>query len=168
MQRQFSILNTLPKRQFSGKVTPISSDGLERIRASWVKVLALDPSMEAQGVILFRHIFAIAPEAKAMFSFKDEPDMFNSKKLKKHGKGVMKYVDAALKDFSGTVKGLQSLGSRHLTKDVAPAHYDAVGQAFVATLSDALGDDLTPELQADWVTVYTMMIEVMKGSHYDE
>ena len=102
-----------------------------------------------------------------MFSFKDEPDLYESKKLKKHGKGVIMHVDAALKDFEGTKEKLVNLGNRHLTKDVKPEHYDAVGQAFVNTLSDALGDDLTDELKGDWVTVYGMMIEVMKGQHYE-
>ena len=76
-------------------------------------------------------------------------------------------VDAALKDFAGAQEKLASLGNNHLNKDVKPEHYAAVGQAFVNTLSDALGDDFTDELKNDWVTLYTMIMEVMAADHYN-
>ena len=66
------------------------------IKESWEKVRAIDDTFAATGVILFRHIFTIAPEALALFSFKDEPDLYNSPKLIKHGQNVMKYIDKAI------------------------------------------------------------------------
>ena len=36
------------------------------------------------GVLLFKKIFEIAPEALGLFSFKDEEDVYNSPKLKAH------------------------------------------------------------------------------------
>ena len=60
---------------------------------------ALDETFVTQGVILFRNIFQIAPEALQLFSFKDEPDLYESNKLKKHGANVMKAVNNAVENL---------------------------------------------------------------------
>ena len=80
---------------------------------------------------MFRHIFEIAPEALQMFSFKDEPDLYESPKLKKHGVNVIKMVDSALADFAGYKDKLEKLGTRHVPRGVEIPHYEVVGQAFI-------------------------------------
>ena len=80
--------------------------------------MALDNTFATQGVILFKHIFQLAPGALEMFSFKDEPDLYNSPKLIKHGQNVFKAVDNALSGFSGHKTKLEQLGGRHVTKGV--------------------------------------------------
>ena len=124
--------------------------------------------MESQGILLFRHIFAIAPGALLLFSFKDDPDLYNSTGLKNHGKGVMGYVDAALDDFAGYKTDLEKLGKRHFERGIQIPHYEVVGQALIKTLADALEDDFTPELKAHWETVYGMIGEVMQGDQYEK
>ena len=92
-----------------------------------MKVKEIDETFETQGVLLFRHIFTIAPGALELFSFKDEPDLYNSSKLKKHGKGVMTYVDMALDDFDGNRPELHRLGKRHFDRGIQIPHYEVVG-----------------------------------------
>ena len=78
-------------------------------------------------MILFRHIFTIAPGALELFSFKDEPNLYDGDKLKKHGKMVMTYVDRALQDFEGTTLDLTKLGNRHVSRGIIMPHYEVVG-----------------------------------------
>ena len=80
---------------------------------------------------MFRQIFKICPGALALFSFKDEPNLYESAKLKKHGIGVLKAVG---KCVNGDVKGLNGLGKRHVNRGVIKDHYQIVGQAILNTL----------------------------------
>ena len=76
-----------------------SDEQMKLILEAWEKVKALDDTCVAQGVILFRHIFTIAPEALQLFPFKDEEDLYESEGLKKHGKNVIKHMDRAITDW---------------------------------------------------------------------
>ena len=93
------------------------------IRESWEKVRAIDDTFAVTGVILFRHIFTIAPGALAMFSFKDEPDLYTSPKLIKHGQNVMNYVNNAVARLGeepdhNAEDSLTKLGKRHVNRGV--------------------------------------------------
>ena len=137
------------------------------VRQSWEKVRKIDPSFAITGVLLFKHIFTIAPGALQMFSFRDEPDLYNNPKLIKHGQIVMKYVDKVLLNFGkpqdpNDEGSLCKLGSRHVLRGVQIPHYEVVGQALVATLSDGLGKDFTPELKQNWIQVYGLLCSGMQ------
>ena len=93
---------------------------VELVQNSWKIVLgAVDA--ETAGVILFRHIFAIAPEAKGLFSFakgkQSDEDLYNNLYLKKHGANVVMTVNTAvegLTDLDALVPVLKGLGKRHV------------------------------------------------------
>ena len=125
----------------------ITPQEIESLQHSWAKVVALDETFVVQGTILFKNIFEIAPEALQLFSFKDEPDMFESPKFKKHASGVIKAVDGAMSKLGTDQKStLNALGGRHVKRGVVPAHYAVVGQALIKTLETGLGEDFTAEL----------------------
>ena len=46
---------------------------------------------------------------------------------------------------------MQKLGKRHVKRGVQIPHYEVVGQALIATLSDGLGAEFTDDLKASWV-----------------
>ena len=101
------------------------------VQESWVKVQGL--GHEVVGELLFRKIFEIAPEALELFPFKDEPNMYESKKFKKHALGVVLTLEKAVENI-GTdpekiTRQLKSLGSRHVKYGVQKEHYAVVGQA---------------------------------------
>lgn len=59
---------------------------------------------------------------------------------------------------------LQNLGKRHGGYGVQDAHYDSVANALIKTLGQGLGDDFTAETKSAWVSVYTVMADVMKAA----
>ncbi|KAH8097952.1 hypothetical protein JL720_871 [Aureococcus anophagefferens] len=172
---------------------------VELVQTSWKIVLgAVDA--ETAGVILFRHIFDIAPEAKGLFSFakgkQSDEDLYNNLYLKKHGANVVMTVNTAvegLTDLDALVPVLKGLGKRHVgygarrprprlsdrpratprrrqphtspPPQVLPPHYDVVGQALIATLGDALGPQLTPEVKDAWLAVYGIVKDTMISDH---
>lgn len=130
---------------------------------SWKLITAIDNYEEVAGVLLFRKIFAIAPEAHDLFRFaKDfEPnseELFASARLKKHGAGVVSTLNTAIgmlgPDLEPLVIILKDLGARHAKYGVLEAHFPIVGQALIETLAAALGDKFTDDVKAAWVAIY--------------
>ena len=81
----------------------------------------------------FAEIFAIAPGAVDLFSFKDEPDMYNSDKFMKHARGVMNAVGmavAGLDDVAKLVPVLKELGAKHVAYGVVDAHCELPPKCF--------------------------------------
>jgi hypothetical protein len=65
------------------------------------------------GETLMKNIFVIAPGALELFSFKDEPNMYESKAFKSHALKVINAVGLAvdgLNDLENLVPKLKSLG----------------------------------------------------------
>lgn len=147
----------------------IKEPTVNEVEKSWATVETM--GAETVGVLLFRQIFDIAPEALQLFSFKDEPDLFESEKLKKHGAAVVRTCGKAvsgLRDVQTLAPVLKALGEKHKTYGVIPAHYDVVGEALMRTLSLGLGDAFTPKIRCAWLDVYACIAITMQGNLYEE
>lgn len=80
------------------------------VQKSWEEVKKL--GLENVGVLLFKNIFTADPGALSFFSFKDLPNLYESKAFKRHGKSVVTTVGAAvggLRDVSNLVPFLGKL-----------------------------------------------------------
>jgi hemoglobin-like flavoprotein len=156
----------------------------EVVIKSWALVTAIENYEEVAGELLFRKIFAIAPQALFLFSFGEEhkdktQDEINMDKIyasdgfKKHATGVIKTVNAAVgmlasSDMNQLITVLKGLGKRHVAYGVQAEHYPIVGQGLVETLSDALGDAFTDEVKAGWVEIYGVISDTMiAGAGYN-
>jgi hemoglobin-like flavoprotein len=141
---------------------------IEIVEESWAK--AAGAGAETVGVLLFKNIFTIAPDALEIFvSFKDEPDLYTSPKLMAHGVNVVTTVGTALsflRDLDTLVPMLQQLGSKHVAYGVLPRHYEVLGQALMQTLKMGLGDEYTEETEDAWRAIYGVIATTMMGDHY--
>ena len=145
----------------------VQPNHVEEVEKSWAKVAAL--GVENVGVLLFKNIFTVAPEALELFSFKNEPDLYDSPKLKAHGANVVSTVGkavAGLRELEALVPVLAALGERHVGYGILEPHYDVVGKALLMTLEQGLGDAFTPEVKEAWTLVYGVVATTMKGDHY--
>ena len=150
--------------------------GVLLARSFWVKGLdAL--GREAVGVALFRNVFDAAPEALALFgSFKDEPDLYSSDRLKAHGVKVVDAVSFALDALAENADAddeklrttLRELGAKHVGYGVTPAQYDVVGAALLKTLAEIAervdgdafaGSETETAWRAVWAVVASLMID---------
>jgi len=132
------------------------------VTATWGKATGL--GLENVGVLLFKNIFEIAPGALQLFSFKDEANLYESAKLKKHGLRVVSTVGTAVEKLGQPdelVPVLKALGLRHVGYGVQPAHYEVVGQALLQTLRTGLGSDFTPAVEAAWTKVWGFVAKCM-------
>ena len=147
--------------------TPLTEDMKAEVNETW-KLVAED--MTTHGVAFFKRIFELAPEALQLFSFKDEPNLYESPALKKHATKVMTTVGVAvagLADLEKLVPVLHGLGERHKDRGVLPAHYDVVGAALLYALEQGLGARWTPHVKEAWSSVYKLVASTMiDGAKY--
>mmetsp|Transcript_118250 Transcript_118250/g.205398 ORF Transcript_118250/g.205398 Transcript_118250/m.205398 type:complete len:470 (+) Transcript_118250:57-1466(+) len=141
---------------------PLTDGDITLVEQTWS--LAADLGVETVGVLLFKNIFTIAPEALQLFSFKAEPDLYESAVLKAHATKVVTTVGVAvagLRNLDTLVPVLTSLAIRHVGFGVLPAHYDVVGQALLQTLQAGLKDDFTTAVDAAWKKVFKIIATTM-------
>jgi len=146
---------------------PLNSQEVELIQGSWK--LASKLGAETVGVLLFKHIFELAPEALQLFSFKDEKSVYESKRLKSHAVKVVTTVGVAvdgLNKLDELVPVLKELGLKHVGFGVQPAHYEVVGKALMMTLKAGLLTDLTPAHEAAWQKCYKILSTTMVSENY--
>ena len=74
---------------------------------------------------------------------------------------MCKYIDYALIDLQSHEDSIDKLGRRHDVRGIKQAHYELVGQAFLLTLKQALGDEFTEELKQYWGEFYLMVQSMM-------
>lgn len=146
---------------------PLTQVEMTLIEDTWAQVASL--GAQEVGVILFKQIFTIAPQALQLFSFKDEADLYESPNLKKHALGVVKAVGlavGALRELEKLVPMLQGLGRKHVDYGVLPEHYDVVGQALIKTLSLGLGHQFTKDVELVWTKLWGVIASTMQGDNY--
>jgi len=145
---------------------PISDCEVHLVQESWAKIVVL--GNEDLGIALFRHIFMEAPEALQLFPFKDDwKNLYESPRLKAHAAKVIATVGTAvagLNKLDALVPVLKELGLKHVGYGIQPAHYDVVGKALIATLTESLDRAFTPDVHAAWTKVYGIVSTTMIGS----
>jgi hemoglobin-like flavoprotein len=134
------------------------------IRSSWRLVI---PIAETAADLFYRRLFELKPEYRQLFSM----DMASQKRKLLHMLAfVVKSLDYREADWKNDVSPdedmmlvVLALGRRHseLYK-IPPESYDVVAEALIWTLHFGLGEAFTPEVQAAWVHIYTLLARTMR------
>lgn len=121
---------------------------------------AVAPLKEEAALLFYGELFIVAPETK---------ELFKGGNMRNQAIRLFKMLDISVSGLSGDlpqlVSVLKDLGRRHVSYGVVDAHYDAVGEALLATLKKALAPSgaWTPEVVAAWSTVYGVIASTMKA-----
>ncbi|MFF8597247.1 globin domain-containing protein [Streptomyces sp. NPDC015220] len=102
----------------------------------------------------YSYLFLIAPEVRPMFpvSMGAQRDRLVA---------ALGRIVADADDPDRLIPYLRQLGRDHRRFQVVAQHYEAVGQALLATLAYFLGEAWTPELQRGWTDAYTLVARTM-------
>ncbi|MET1413332.1 globin domain-containing protein [Roseibium sp. HPY-6] len=133
----------------------IAPEDLEHVRATRS---AFAEHRDRTGALFYDLLFAENPELKSMFP-SDLADQ--GRKL---GATIAVAIDLA-NDWERLSPILENLARRHLGYGVEAKHYDAVGAALLATLSQA---GATPEQSGAWARVYSKISGHMIGAAYPD
>ena len=127
---------------------------IQLVRSSYARFA---PNARALGAEFYRCLFAINPEARALFT--GDMDAQAQKLMDMIGAVV-----SALDQPDRLLDTCHALGARHAQYGVREEDYDDVGTALLQTLHAGLGDHYTDEVEAAWATVYGEMAETMIGA----
>lgn len=139
------------------------------VQTTWTTALSL--GKETVGILLFKHIFDLAPQAIELFPFRFDDDLEHSPMLKTHAIGVVNTVSVAvglLRDLGKLVPILEDLGARHIGYGVAAEHYPIVGKALLMTLEAGLGDAFTIDVKNAWSSVWDIVANTMMSDFYED
>jgi hemoglobin-like flavoprotein len=131
----------------------VSPTQIQLVQTTWKKLL---PIQNEAARLFYDRLFALDPSAKSLFKSGD---------LREQGRKLTAMITTAvngLNRLDTIAPAVGELGRRHAGYGVTDAHYHTVGTALIWTLELGLGDDFTPEVQAAWVDVYTLLADTMK------
>jgi hemoglobin-like flavoprotein len=131
----------------------VSPTQIRLVQTTWERLL---PIQNEAARLFYDRLFALDSSANALFRSGD---------MREQGRKLTAMITVAvngLKRLDAIVPAVRELGRRHARYRVTDAHYDTVGAALIWTLEQGLGDDFTPEVQAAWVDVYTLLANTMK------
>jgi len=110
---------------------------------------------DAVGRMFYDRLFAVAPEARALFKG-DIDDQ--SRKLM----DTLALAVGMLRDMPTLIPTLETLAVRHVAYGVKDEHYDLVGQVLLWTLEQGLGPAFTSDAKAAWTALYGTVAGVMR------
>jgi hemoglobin-like flavoprotein len=128
------------------------------VKDSWAKVL---PIKETAAELFYGRLFEVYPEVKPLF----KGDM------KDQGRKLMAMLNTAvngLDNLETLIEPLKNSGAAHKVYGVKAEDYGKVGDAFLWTLGQGLGDAFTDDVKEAWTATYTTVAGVMiEGAQYE-
>ncbi|PSK95236.1 NO-inducible flavohemoprotein [Taibaiella chishuiensis] len=126
-------------------------------------IKATVPVLQEHGVLLTKHfyqrMFTHNPELKNMFNLGNQQ---NGKQQTALAMAVLAYAEQI--DNPGVLMPvINTIGHKHTSLDIRPEHYHIVGKHLLASISEVLGPDATPELLAAWKVAYEQLAKIMSG-----
>jgi hemoglobin-like flavoprotein len=124
---------------------------IRSLEASFDLVLERCPEF---GARFYERLFTSFPNLRAMFP----TDM---KAQEKKLTDTLGFVIHSLRDPPTLQQSFRVLGERHAAMGVRREQYAPVIACLVRTMAEALGNDWTDELQADWLQALRLVAEAM-------
>jgi hemoglobin-like flavoprotein len=138
--------------------TPLQTDGTiteadrKLVQQSFARV---EPIAETAAELFYGKLFELDPKLRALF----KGDMTEQ------GRKLMTMIKMAVRGLDNPPKLIpvvQDLGRRHVRYGVTDKDYDTVAVALIWTLGQGLAEGFTPEVEAAWTKVYSLLADVMQ------
>jgi len=124
----------------------------ELVRTTFAK-LAVMP--EVAGALFYERLFAINPNFRLLF--KNDMRVQGVKLMT-----MLAMVVYNLPEPGRVSRAISDLALRHVEYGVKLTDYDALREALLWTLEQALGQDLTPAIRDAWTVCYNELADEMK------
>jgi nitric oxide dioxygenase len=129
----------------------MTPEEIKLVRATFAR---LEPHRGQVAEMFYRRLFEIAPHLKPLFKT-DMTDQ-GAKVM-----GAIAVAVAGLHRLDEILPQVEDMGRRHRGYGVEPGHYNLVGDAFLWTLDQGLGEAFTPEVRAAWIGAYRTLAGAM-------
>jgi nitric oxide dioxygenase len=131
----------------------MTRNNLELVRKSWTNISKID--FEIVGGTFYIRLFQINPELRRMFkngSMKEQSIKLGC---------MLSYVISRFDNTEDILPEIRSLAERHASYGVREEHFKAVGEAFLWTLEQGLGEYWNSALSIAWKEFYETLAEQM-------
>jgi hemoglobin-like flavoprotein len=112
---------------------------------------------EVAGALFYERLFAVNPGFKPLF--KNDMRLQGVKLMT-----MLTMVVYNLPEPSQILPAIRDLAVRHAKYGVRLADYDALKEALLWTLEEALGEDFTPAIREAWTVCYDELADEMKAA----
>jgi hemoglobin-like flavoprotein len=143
-----------PKPAAPAPQGPVTARERELVQQTFATI---EPIAEAAARTFYEKLFELDPALRKLF----KGDMWEQ------GRKLMATLKIAVKGLDNLPKlvpVLEDLGRRHVGYGVKDEDYDTVAAALIWTLGQGLQDAFTPEVEAAWTKVYTVIADTMKAA----
>jgi hemoglobin-like flavoprotein len=144
------------------KKAVLPTEECKLLESSWVDIETYGP--ERVGIVMFKRLFAIAPETFKMFtSFCDEGDWENNKHFLHHCRVVVAVIGSTIATLDKPElinHHMGHLGFRHAMREsvATSEHFALLGDEFLKALEEILGPDKwNPSLRTAWSHLYVVL-----------
>jgi nitric oxide dioxygenase len=125
------------------------------VQTSFAKVA---PIADLAATIFYEELFDRDPKLRALF----KEDMAEQRQKLM---AMLATAVAHVGEWARISEAVRALGKRHAGYGVAPADYDTVGAALIATLEKGLRDEFTPEVRDAWTAcIAHVAAEMLDGA----
>ena len=133
---------------------------LELIQQTWEKV---KPHGKEWGPKFYNNMWTKYPEVRTTFFPESKPEIQGPRLY-----ASLNFMIKNASDIETLKQYCFNMGDRHKKYHIAREHFKVVGDAFIMTLTEFLGEDFTPEVKAQFVLLYDVVAEMtIKGLEAD-
>jgi hemoglobin-like flavoprotein len=126
----------------------------ELVRTTFAR-LAVMP--EVTGALFYQRLFDLNPELRPLF--KNDMRIQGVKLMT-----MLAMVVYNLHEPGQILPAIRDMGVRHVGYGVKPADYDALREALLWTIEQALAEDFTPAVRNAWTVCYDELAGEMKAA----
>jgi nitric oxide dioxygenase len=112
------------------------------------------PRKEEFAALFYDRLFDGDPTIRPMFPADMRPQRVKLIQALAH-------IILSLDNLDAVIDDVRELGMRHVGYGVRPDHYNAVGEALLATLAEVLGGSFDDFAQASWALAYGIIADAM-------
>lgn len=136
----------------------LSKSDIAEVQASYQD---LGPSKGFLTNVFYRRLFAIAPQARALF-----PEDMSEQMSKLES--MLDFLVNNLRQPMFLAGKIKRLARRHVTYGAEPAHYELVGEALIYALDELTPGGLSHERKLLWGQVYGFVSTTMIDAAYSK
>ncbi|KAK9328966.1 globin-like protein [Lipomyces starkeyi] len=141
------------------------------VKESWKETIGLSPAntvatSSGSPASLFcnqfyQKLFAVRPDLEFMF-----PDIGRQSAAIS---GLFQVALAMLESIDALDDILLRMGRRHaFVMGIEPEHFELLGEVFIQTMRDRLGERFTPQIETTWVKIYSYLASKMIAAGFDD
>lgn len=132
----------------------MTTDTIKLVQTSFEKVI---PYADKVAMVFYEQLITMDPRLQPLLP--NDPELMNHHRARLFE--MFKEILSSLDNFDRILSILPDLGKRYAAYGVRPRDYEPLGEAWMETLYEILGEEFTIEHRIAWEEVYEFIMSTM-------